>query len=70
MDTAHWNRPAWLPHLLWVRHQCPRCNSDKFKPAELRSYDGLFGMFALRPVRRMFCWRRYYWFAFRAVGTA
>jgi hypothetical protein len=35
-----------------------RCNSVKFKPAELRSIDGLLVMIALRPVRCMFCWRR------------
>jgi predicted GH43/DUF377 family glycosyl hydrolase len=33
------------------------------KDAELRSFDGLLSMFAVRPVRCMFCWRRYYWFA-------
>jgi hypothetical protein len=25
--------------------------------------DGLLAMFAVRPVRCAFCWRRYYWFA-------
>jgi|HubBroStandDraft_5_1064220.scaffolds.fasta_scaffold04639_5 hypothetical protein len=31
---------------------------------------GLLSMLALRPVRCMFCWRRYYWFALHAViGT-
>jgi hypothetical protein len=39
------------------------CNSLKFKQAELRPIDGLLEMFALHPVRCMFCWRRYYWFA-------
>jgi hypothetical protein len=29
----------------------------------------LLSMFALRPVRCMFCWRRYYWFAFSDVST-
>jgi len=29
--------------------------------------DGLLAMFALRPVRCMFCWRRYYWFAWHAA---
>ena len=29
--------------------------------------DGLLGMFALRPVRCMFCWRRYYWFSLRGA---
>lgn len=70
MDTAHWNWPTWLPHLLWLRHKCPRCNGGQFKDAEMHPFDGLLGMFALRPVRCMFCWRRYYWFAFRAVGTS
>jgi hypothetical protein len=65
MSTANQNCPNWLPHLLWLRHKCPRCNSVEFKPAELHSFDGLLSMFALRPVRCMFCWRRYYWFAFR-----
>jgi hypothetical protein len=53
--------PEWLPHLLAIRRVCPRCNSRKFKPAELRALDGLLAMFALRPVRCTFCWRRYYW---------
>jgi hypothetical protein len=26
-------------------------------------------MFALRPVRCMFCWRRYYWFAFHDAAA-
>jgi hypothetical protein len=67
MSIASFNWPVWLPHLLLARHQCPRCNSTKFKPAELRSYDGLLGMFAVRPIRCTFCWRRYYWFALHAV---
>ena len=66
MDTTHRDRPTWLPQLIWFRHECPRCNSVQFKPAELRPFDGLLSMFALRPVRCMFCWRRYYWFAFHA----
>jgi hypothetical protein len=36
----------------------------KFKQAELRPFDGLLAMFALHPVRCMFCWRRYYWISF------
>jgi len=53
--------------MLWIRRKCPRCNSVKFKQAELRSFDGLLAMFAVRPIRCMFCWRRYYWFAFNDV---
>jgi hypothetical protein len=33
----------------------------------LRPFDGLLGMIAVRPVRCMFCWRRYYWFALHAA---
>jgi hypothetical protein len=55
--------------LLWIRRECPRCNSVKFKPAELRSFDGLLSMFLLRPVRCMFCWRRYYWFALQGADA-
>jgi hypothetical protein len=64
-ETLTW--PAWLPRVLWPRRICPRCSSVQFKPAELRSFDGLVAMFALRPVRCMFCWRRYYWLSTRAA---
>lgn len=63
VETMTW--PNWLPRVLGIRRVCPRCESVKFKPAELRSFDGLLGLFALRPVRCMFCWRRYYWFSVR-----
>jgi hypothetical protein len=68
MSRSFWNWPDWLPHPLWIR-ACPRCDSMKFKPAELRSFDGLLSLFAMRPVRCQFCWRRYYWFALRAVNA-
>jgi len=61
--------PNWLPHLLWFQHKCPRCNSVKFKTAELRQLDALLRFSALRPVRCAFCWRRYYWFALHDVAT-
>lgn len=64
MNTANGNWPIWLPHLVLIQHKCPLCNSAKFKAAELRSFDKLLALFALRPVRCMFCWRRYYRFAF------
>lgn len=70
MREASRQRPMWVPQLIWTRHECPSCNSVKFKPAEVRPFDGLLSMFALRPVRCMFCWRRYYWFAFHAPDTA
>ena len=69
-DTRSWNWPNWAPQVIWVGHECPRCTSTKFKPAEMRSFDGLLGILLLRPVRCTFCWRRYYWFALRAVDGA
>jgi hypothetical protein len=65
IDAMTW--PNWLPRVLWFRHACPRCNSVQFKSAELRSADELLGMFALRPVRCKFCWRRFYWFSLRVA---
>ncbi len=63
MDTAGLNLPGPLPRVLWARRQCPLCSSIRFQPAEQGSLDGFFGLFGLRPVRCVNCWRRYYWFA-------
>jgi hypothetical protein len=70
MNTPRWNWPNWLPHLLWIRHECPRCTSVEFKPAEQHASDGVLSMFALRPFRCKFCWRRYYWFTFHSANAA
>jgi hypothetical protein len=70
MSSANWSWLNPLPQLLWRRHECPRCASVHFKPAEQRSFDGLLSMLALRPVRCTFCWRRYYWFAFHPPNSA
>ena len=67
MGGEDWHRPNWMPQILWIRCKCPRCNSVQFKPAELRPFDSLLSMFALHPVRCMFCWRRYYWVTLRGV---
>ena len=67
MSNTSRNWPDWLPHPLWIRRKCPCCNSVKFKQAELRSVDGLLALFALRPVRCTFCWRRFY---LLTLGTA
>ena len=67
MSVATMNWPGWFPRVLWTRRMCPCCKSTHFKNAELRPHDELFSMFALRPIRCMFCWRRYYWFALRMI---
>jgi hypothetical protein len=62
--TVIW--PTWIPRVLWFRHVCPCCESVQFRPDASHSLDGLCALFALHPVRCTFCWRRYYWFSFRA----
>ncbi len=57
--------PNWAPRVLWKK--CPYCSSEQFKAAELRPYDGILGLFALRPVRCNFCWRRFYWITLHAA---
>lgn len=57
--------PNWLPRVLVINRKCPRCHGGEFKAAELRPFDQALAMFALRPIRCKFCWRRYYWFALR-----
>jgi hypothetical protein len=58
-----------MPRMLWVRRECPSCNSLKFKDAELRPLDGLLRLIGLRPLRCMFCWRRRYWFALHSADA-
>ncbi len=70
MNFSNRTWPKWVPHFVWIRRECPRCNSLKFKPAELRPIDSLLVMIALRPVRCMFCWRRFYWFSWHDAEAA
>ena len=63
MNAATMTWPKWLPRGLWFRRAFPCCNSVQFKQGELHPLDRLLAMFALRPVRCMFCWRHYYWFS-------
>jgi hypothetical protein len=69
MSDTSWMWPAWAPRPPLIRRKCPRCDSVRFKAAELRPFDGLLSMFALRPVRCMFCWRRYYWVSLHGACT-
>ena len=67
MNVATMTWPDWLPRILWSRRACPCCNSVQFKPSALRRFEGLIAVFGLRPIRCMFCWRRYYWFSLRGA---
>jgi hypothetical protein len=69
MSETTWYWPRWAPYVLWFRHKCPHCNSVEFKPAESRPSDGLLNLLALRPVRCMYCWRRYYWLSLRGANA-
>ena len=46
MHTTRWNWPNPSPQLIWTKHECPRCTSVEFKPAELRSFYGLLARLA------------------------
>lgn len=67
VDHAKIIWPNWLPRVLWFRHVCPCCESIHFKSSEAHSLDQLCSLFALRPIRCTFCWRRYYWFSIRGT---
>lgn len=67
MDSVGMNWPSGIPRLLWIRRVCPLCSSYEFKEAESNAFDGPMSFFALRPVRCVNCWRRYYWFAKASV---
>lgn len=70
MDIAGMNWPGSVPRLLWMRRECPLCSSIEFQTAESHPLDRLLVLLALRPVRCVNCWRRYYWFAKRSAdGT-
>ena len=62
MDISGLNWPGNFPQFLMTR-RCPLCGSVEFQAAEPHSLDGFLKLFALRPVRCVNCWRRYYWFA-------
>ncbi len=62
--------PAWLPRVILLRRNCPCCGSSQFKPGEKHPLDGIWALFALRPVRCSFCWRRYYSFPNRRLKWA
>jgi hypothetical protein len=63
MAIAGLNLAAYFPKLLW--RVCPLCSSVKFKTAESYPFDRPLRLLALRPVRCVNCWRRYYWFAMK-----
>lgn len=67
MSDTNWLRPRWTPWLPLIIRKCPRCNCLKFRAAELRPVDELLGLFGLRPVRGLFCWRRFYWISLRGA---
>ena len=63
MDIEGLNWPSRIPRILWMRRECPLCTSIEFRAAEPHALDGPLALFALRPVRCVNCWRRYYCFA-------
>jgi hypothetical protein len=68
MDSAVQGWLDRLPKVIWTQRQCPLCSSIHFEQAESGPLDNLLGLFMLRPIRCVNCWRRYYWLA-RAGGV-
>ncbi len=62
MNSIVFRLPDRFPQFLWLRKTCSLCTSIEFEVAEAQPLDGLLGFFALKPVRCLNCWRRYYWF--------
>jgi len=69
VDTADVNWPDRFPRLLWSSRSCPLCSSIEFRVAESHPLDGVLAVFALKPVRCVNCWRRYYWFDKRRISN-
>jgi len=62
MNIAGLNWPGRFPRVLWFQRACPLCSGVEFKTAEATFADSLLRILALRPIRCVNCWRRYYWF--------
>ena len=63
METQSLSWPSWLPRVLWIRRQCPLCTSVEFRAEDSGPLDRTLRILAMRRVRCVNCWRRYYWFS-------
>jgi hypothetical protein len=63
METPTLSWPNWLPRMLWIRRECPLCTSVEFRSEDHGGLDRTLRILAMRRVRCVNCWRRYYWFA-------
>jgi hypothetical protein len=63
METQSLSWPSWLPRVLWIRRKCPLCTSVQFRAEEPSYPDKALRVLAMRRVRCVNCWRRYYWFS-------
>jgi hypothetical protein len=62
METPTLSWPNWLPRMLWIRRECPLCTSVEFRSEDHGGLDRTLRILAMRRVRCVNCWRRYYWF--------
>jgi hypothetical protein len=68
MSVLELSWPSRVPRLLFRCRVCPLCSSIEFSRAELDPLDRVLGWFALKPVRCVNCWRKYYCFAAEKIG--
>lgn len=50
-----------IPKFFIVRERCPLCRTTEFQVSMPTPVTTLLRLFAIRRVRCMNCWRRYYW---------
>ena len=63
MSVLELSWPSRVPRLLFRCRACPLCSSIEFSRDELGRLDRFLGCFALKPVRCVNSWRKYYCFA-------
>lgn len=50
-----------IPKLFVLRERCPLCRATEFQLSSQNPFNSLLRSMAIRRVRCMNCWRRYYW---------
>ena len=60
MRDLNWHNG--IPQFFVMRERCPLCRATEFQVSMPSPVTNLLRTFAIRRVRCMNCWRRYYWF--------
>ena len=63
MNSLYFSWRAGFSRLIGSPKECPVCTSIEFTDAEFHPLDRSLSFLALRPIRCVNCWRRYYGFS-------